>query len=97
MWHPRQRRSAHRQHVQCGPRKSSTENSGTEAVDAGQKKLLPMVLLVTALAAIMIERASFAILAILIVVGAIYLLVVVWGARIVRTVGLKLWYRGRGD
>lgn len=79
--------------MKFGPKKPSTDNPGLDAFDAGQKRLLPFVLVVTALAAIVIEGASLAVLPILLIIGAIYLFVVVAGARIVRTLGLKLLNR----
>lgn len=68
-------------------------NCGIDAFDAGQKRLLPVLLIVTALAAIVIEGASLAVFPTLLLIGAIYLFVVVAGARIVRTLGLKLLNR----
>lgn len=75
---------------------SSDKNPGTEAFEKGQRRWAPLVLVLAAVAAVLVEGASFAILPGLLVVGALYLLIVIGGGRLITALGLKYWKGRRG-
>jgi protein-S-isoprenylcysteine O-methyltransferase Ste14 len=68
---------------------SLDKNPGTETFDQGQKKLALPILILTVLAAVLAEGASWDVVPVLLAIGAIYLLIVIGGARLVRALGMR--------
>jgi hypothetical protein len=81
--------------MESGPKNFSNNNPGTEAFDRGQKRWAFPVLVLASLAAILAEGASLVALPVLLGIGALFLLIIIGGARLIRTLGLKFLERRR--
>ena len=74
---------------------SSNKNPGTEAFDRAQKRAVVPIIIVAAVLAIWRNEVSWALLPVALIIGALYLLLVMGGTRIVRDFGLRLLNRRR--
>lgn len=75
------------------PPKNSSDNPGSEAFEKGQKRVAPLIILGAAIAAILVEGASWVVLPALLLVGGVYWLIVSGGARVISRQGLRIWHR----
>lgn len=74
---------------------SSSRNPGTEAFDRVQRKAVPIVIVAAAVLALFLNDVPAALFPVAVAVAAIYLLLVVGGARVISTFGTKLIERYR--
>lgn len=72
---------------------SSNKNPGTEAFDRVQRWAILPIILIAAVLAIWRNDVSWAVLPIAIVIGALYLLFVIWGSRLIRRWGSRVFDR----
>lgn len=73
--------------------KNSSDNPGTKAFEQGQRRVAPFIILGAVIAAILVQGASWIVLPVLLVVGAVYWLIVFGGARLI----LRIWQRQKGS